>query len=239
MWAREAEAPASTTPSTAASRAGFRRQDAVWRLTPLCSRRYVATFPRSSGGRARRSAHGRPPSLPPRFPSHEAHVSTQPDPAASGPRVSSADEDARGPGGPEASPRKGAEAARPVDSVETRVIPATGPFPRAERIRRSREFQALSRSGSRRAGRNFVVLSGEVDAPDVLARLGVTVSRRVGNAVVRNAVKRRVREWFRQVGRERMAGRDVVVIARPGAAQLGGTAVFAELDELTASRGAR
>jgi ribonuclease P protein component len=82
-------------------------------------------------------------------------------------------------------------------------------------------------------------LSGGLDASGVPARLGVTVSRRVGNAVVRNSVKRRIREWFRRVGRERMAGRDVVVIARPGAARLGGMAVFSELDDLTASRGAR
>jgi ribonuclease P protein component len=89
----------------------------------------------------------------------------------------------------------------------------------------------------RRAGRNFVVLSAEVDASDVSARLGVTVSRRVGNAVVRNSVKRRIREWFRQVGRERVAGRDVVVIARPGAGEVGGAVVFAELDELTGAAG--
>lgn len=81
------------------------------------------------------------------------------------------------------------------------------------------------------------MLSGEVDARDVSARLGVTVSRRVGNAVVRNRVKRRIREWFRQFGRERMVGSDVVVIARQGAAHLDGATTFAELDELTASRG--
>ena len=118
------------------------------------------------------------------------------------------------------------------------MIPATGPFPRAERIRRSREFRALSRRGIRRAGRDFVVLSDDVDSTVVSARLGVTVSRRVGNAVVRNRIKRRIREWFRQVGRERVVGRDIVVIARPGAARLDAAASFAQLDELTASSGA-
>jgi ribonuclease P protein component len=58
------------------------------------------------------------------------------------------------------------------------------------------------------------------------------VSRRVGNAVVRNRVKRRIREWFRQVGRDEVAGCDLVVIARPAAARLDGASVFAELSEL-------
>jgi len=45
-------------------------------------------------------------------------------------------------------------------------------------------------------------------------RLGLTVSRKVGNAVVRNRVKRRIREWFRRE-RDCFGGAwDVVVIAR-------------------------
>ena len=66
----------------------------------------------------------------------------------------------------------------------------------------------------------------------VAPRLGLTVSRRVGNAVVRNRVKRRAREWFR-TSRERLApGRDLVIIARAGAGGLETREIFAELDEL-------
>jgi ribonuclease P protein component len=64
------------------------------------------------------------------------------------------------------------------------------------------------------------------------SRLGVTVSRRVGNAVVRNRVKRRIREWFRRDGGALVAGRDVVVIARAAAAEISGTDAFAELSRL-------
>jgi ribonuclease P protein component len=53
------------------------------------------------------------------------------------------------------------------------------------------------------------------------ARLGVTVSRRVGGSVVRSRVKRRIREWFRVERAKLPADRDVVVIARAGAATLG------------------
>ena len=52
------------------------------------------------------------------------------------------------------------------------------------------------------------------------ARLGITVSRRVGGSVVRSRVKRRIREWFRHDRARLPADRDIVVIARPPAAQL-------------------
>jgi ribonuclease P protein component len=52
------------------------------------------------------------------------------------------------------------------------------------------------------------------------SRLGLTVSRKVGNAVVRNRVKRRIREWFRRERHEFEGVWDVVVIARREAAAL-------------------
>jgi ribonuclease P protein component len=48
-------------------------------------------------------------------------------------------------------------------------------------------------------------------------RLGITASRRVGGAVQRNLVKRRIREWFRQSKGTLPADLDLVVIARRGA----------------------
>ena len=64
------------------------------------------------------------------------------------------------------------------------------------------------------------------------ARLGITASRKVGNAVVRNRVKRRIREWFRRGGQAQLWGLDVVVIARTSAARLAGAATFDELSRL-------
>ena len=65
-------------------------------------------------------------------------------------------------------------------------------------------------------------------------RLGLAVGRRVGGAVRRNRLRRRVREWFRQ-HRELLRDAwgediDVVVIARPGSAELSWREI---LDELT------
>jgi len=59
-------------------------------------------------------------------------------------------------------------------------------------------------------------------------RLGLTVSRRVGNAVQRNRVKRRLREFFR-LNKDRLPVADIVIIAQPGAAELDCQALDREL----------
>lgn len=65
--------------------------------------------------------------------------------------------------------------------------------------------------------------------PSKVARLGVTVSSRVGNSVARNRVKRLVREVFRLRRGDVPGGTDFVVIAKPGAPELGFAAVWAEV----------
>ena len=55
-------------------------------------------------------------------------------------------------------------------------------------------------------------------------RFGLAVSRRVGNAVVRNRVKRWIREALRQE-RQGLPGVDVVVIARTSAGEAGHAAI--------------
>jgi ribonuclease P protein component len=81
---------------------------------------------------------------------------------------------------------------------------------------------------------HFVVLLArrEPEASAGRPRLGVTVSRRVGNAVVRNRVKRRIREWFRRSQRLLAPRVDLVVIARQGAASLGTREISQELSEV-------
>jgi ribonuclease P protein component len=51
------------------------------------------------------------------------------------------------------------------------------------------------------------------------SRIGITASRRVGGAVVRNRVKRLVREFFRHHQERLQPAQDVLVIARAGAAK--------------------
>lgn len=67
---------------------------------------------------------------------------------------------------------------------------------------------------------------------DPVRRIGITASRKVGGAVVRNRIKRSVREWFRRSREQLPAAVDVVVIARPPAAGLSGPELAARLSEL-------
>jgi len=105
---------------------------------------------------------------------------------------------------------------------------ASRAYPRAVRLRRRREFLALQRHGRRRHTPSFVVLEAPAVGP--LSRLGVTVSTRVGNAVVRNRVKRLVREIFRERRADLPATLDIVVIAKPHAAQITHAQAATELE---------
>ena len=100
----------------------------------------------------------------------------------------------------------------------------------------------MSREGQRVAGRAFVaVLAPGRDGegrPTEGSRLGLAVGRRVGNAIVRNRIKRGVREWFRQhrceLAREGTEADpiDLVVIARAPAAELDANGIGRELEGL-------
>jgi ribonuclease P protein component len=81
---------------------------------------------------------------------------------------------------------------------------------------------------------HFVVYAGQI--PDsARSALGITVSRRIGNAVARNRVKRRIRECYRRSLRERLpAGLAIVVIARSGAAKLDFATFSTELHDTAA-----
>jgi ribonuclease P protein component len=102
---------------------------------------------------------------------------------------------------------------------------------RADRLRNGRDFRRMGRQATRRSSRHFVLLVAPGRDP-ARTRLGLTVSRRVAGAVGRNRVKRHVREWFRHERGRLGVGVDVVVIARPGAAEQHGGAIHRELGEL-------
>jgi ribonuclease P protein component len=91
--------------------------------------------------------------------------------------------------------------------------------PRRGRLSRSADFDRVMRSGRSHAGRELVlyVFPRGGDEP---ARLGLSVSRKVGGAVERNLVKRMLREAFAHERERFPPGTDVVVIARPGAGEL-------------------
>jgi ribonuclease P protein component len=85
-------------------------------------------------------------------------------------------------------------------------------------LKASSDFQRISRLGKKCSFPAFImqVLRHEGEAKPF--RLGLTVSRKVGNAVVRNRAKRRLREMVRtSVALEKLAGFDIVLIGRASA----------------------
>jgi ribonuclease P protein component len=83
---------------------------------------------------------------------------------------------------------------------------------RRSRLLRSADFDRTLRSGRRAASDYFAlfVSDNEVGRP----RVGLAVSRKLGNAVVRNRIKRHLRELVRPLLTQTEGGRDVVIVAR-------------------------
>ncbi len=82
------------------------------------------------------------------------------------------------------------------------------------RLTRRSEFLA-TRMGERRRGPYFVLEVLDRNAPDEPARIGYTVSKRQGNAVERNRIRRRLKEAVKHTaGFAMQPGHDYVVVAR-------------------------
>jgi len=106
-------------------------------------------------------------------------------------------------------------------------VEGTERFPKSARLRKRPQFLRLSRSGKKSHTPNFVVICEHNDCGET--RLGITVSGKVGNAVVRNRIKRLVREFFRRRRHELASGLDILVIAKKTAADVSLTSVENEL----------
>ncbi len=92
--------------------------------------------------------------------------------------------------------------------------PALG-FPPSARLRRRAEFQRVQARGQRLVLTHFIVFVHRTGGAHS-ARLGITVSKKVGHAPIRSRWKRLVREAFRRLRPELAPGLDIVVIGRPG-----------------------
>ena len=82
-------------------------------------------------------------------------------------------------------------------------------------LRKNWEFQAVYRNGKSKANRCFVMIIKKNDASS--NRIGISVSKKVGNSIVRHRVTRVIREVMRLHWKEIKSGYDIVIVARPSA----------------------
>lgn len=89
-----------------------------------------------------------------------------------------------------------------------------------DRLRQRRDFQRLSSQGRKFVTRSMVILTMN-QTPHLSespCRLGFTTTRKLGGAVIRNRIRRRLREAARMVfTAQGKQGHDYVIIARPAA----------------------
>ncbi|MEK3806657.1 ribonuclease P protein component [Metabacillus sp. SLBN-84] len=87
------------------------------------------------------------------------------------------------------------------------------------RIKKNEDFQKIFKQGKSMANRQFVIYM--LNQPEEKEfRLGLSVSKKIGNAVTRNRVKRLVRQVFLEEKDSLKTGMDYIVIARKPASEM-------------------
>jgi ribonuclease P protein component len=105
-------------------------------------------------------------------------------------------------------------------------------FPATRRLKRSRDFERVRKEG--RTLRGALLTLGVLQLEKETGfKIGIVTSRRLGGAVVRNRVRRRLREIVRRRQHEMSEGVWLVIIARPPAATAKSAALEREWLRLT------
>lgn len=85
----------------------------------------------------------------------------------------------------------------------------------SESLKKNRDFQRVYREGNSYANKYLVMYVLRQDTQR--NRIGISVSKKVGNSVVRHRLTRLIRESYRLNEKNFVGGLDIVVIVRPGA----------------------
>ena len=125
--------------------------------------------------------------------------------------------------------RRGAIALLPNDPPRTAgfASPLGSRFPRAARLVRRGDFDAVYRTGKRRSSAHFTVFFRLNDLPQT--RFGFSIKKALGHAVARNRMRRRTRELVRGLRQEIPAGWDIVIHPKSTLARAEFAALQAEL----------
>jgi ribonuclease P protein component len=103
-------------------------------------------------------------------------------------------------------------------------------FRKSARIQKRIEFIKLSENGRKLKNEHFIAVIGPGEAGTT--RLGITVTKKIGCAVIRNRIKRFIREYFR-LNRHRIMGRwDISIIARKRVSAISSKKVFSSLGKI-------
>ena len=87
----------------------------------------------------------------------------------------------------------------------------------SDSLKKNNEFQRVYRKGTSQANRYLVMYVLENKDRHMENRLGISVSKKVGNSVVRHRITRLIRESYRLNETSFRQGVDIVVVARPSA----------------------
>jgi ribonuclease P protein component len=87
------------------------------------------------------------------------------------------------------------------------------------RVKKNKEFQEAFQKGKSFANRQFVVYSLPKEGQEDF-RIGLSVSKKVGNAVTRNQIKRYIRQAVFELSDQIVPGNDYVIIARKPSADM-------------------
>jgi ribonuclease P protein component len=93
---------------------------------------------------------------------------------------------------------------------------------RRNRLSRSRDFDAVYRHGRSVSTRFLVLYRFDREDDDGEVRLGIAVPKKIGGAVIRNRIKRRLREVWRELLPDVPAGADYVLLVRTPLAEAEG-----------------
>ena len=107
-------------------------------------------------------------------------------------------------------------------------------FRNYEKIRRKKEYLTVYQKGTRSYSDSFTIIVHKHDTGS--RKMGITVSKKVGNAVRRNRIKRLLREFFRLHKLRLPESQDIVIVGKKGIPRLTYQQVCAELENLLVNK---